>query len=246
MGIIRPGGIELTKEAIERAGIKKGSKILDIGCGEGDTAAFLTNEMGMKVTGIDQSREIIKKANEKYPDLDLKFGEADFLEFPSFEFDVVIMECVFSVAYLKTEVLHEIYCVLKKGGKLIITDMFNKNPDPEKVKKAMDEVQTALKTPKVEGSCEEHTIPPEFMLDGVFIKEELIKGAEETEFIFKLWDDKSELLASFVAEKIMEYGSMDKYFEAVVPSGETIDNFCKASEGDKNIGYFLLIMEKPE
>ena len=246
MGIIRPGGFGLTKDAVEKAGIKKGSRILDIGCGEGDTANYLTKELGMDVVGIDQSKEIIEKANRKYPDLKLQFGEADFLEFPSFEFDAVLMECVLSVAYLKTEVLHEIYCVLKKGGKLIITDLYHKNPDPDKVKKAMDEVETALKTPKVEGECGDKKIPPEFMLEGAFIKEELIKGGEQTEFITEIWEDKSDALDSFVAETIMEYGSLEKYFEKVVPPTETKDCFCQAAENSKDLGYFLLIMKKPE
>ena len=246
MGVIRPGGFDLTKDALTKAGVKKGSRILDIGCGEGDTVHFLTEEMGMDVVGIDQSRDMVKIANEKYPDLKIEFGEADFLEFSSFEFDVVLMECVLSVAYLKTEVLHEIYCVLKKGGKLIITDLYNKNPDPGAVKKAMEEVETALKTPKEEGQCAEQVIPPEFMLGGAFIKEELIKGGVETGFTEKLWEDKSDILDSFVAEKIMEYGSMDEYFEAVVPLKDTKENFCKASSDSKNLGYFMLIFQKPQ
>lgn len=246
MGVIRPGGFELTKEALEKAEVKKGSRILDIGCGEGDTVQFLVEEMGMDVVGIDQSRDMVKKANEKYPDLMIQFGEADFLEFSSFEFDVVLMECVLSVAYLKTEVLHEVYCVLKKGGKLIITDLYNKNPDPAAVKKAMMAVETALKTPKEEGQCAEQVIPPEFMLDGAFIKEELIKGGIETGFTEELWEDKSDLLGSFVAEKIMNYGSMEEYFEAVVPPKEAKENFCKASEDNKDLGYFMLILGKPQ
>lgn len=246
MGVIRPGGFDLTREAIEKAGLKKGSKILDIGCGEGDTANFLTEEMGMDVTGIDKSRDMIKEGNEKYPDLKLQFGEADYLEFPSFEFDAVLMECSFSVAYLQTEVIHEIYCVLKKGGKLIITDIYNKGADPKKVKEAMDAVNKALKTPKVEGHCEEQNIPSEFMLDGAFVKEELIRGAEETDFVNPQWEDKSDMLASFVAEKIMECGSVEKYFEENAPKDSTKDCLCKASGDNKDIGYFLLIMDKPE
>ena len=246
MGVIRPGGLELTKEAIEKAGLKRGSKILDIGCGEGDTADFLTREMGMDVVGIDPSRDMVKRANEKYPDLNIDFGEADFLEFSSFEFDGVLMECSLSVAYLQTEVLHEIYCVLKKGGKLIITDLYHKDPDPQRVEEAMNAVQTALKTPKVEGECAEQKIPAEYMLDGAFVKDELIRGAEETEMKVALWEDKSDMLASFIAQKIMDHGSLEKYFQEVTPAEGTKDCICKASEDNKDLGYFLMIAKKPE
>ena len=246
MGIIRPGGIGLTNEAIEKAGIKKGSRILEIGCGEGDTAAFLSKEWDMDVEGIDRSREMIRRADEKHPDLKLQFGEADFLEFPSLQFDAVLMECVFSLTYLKTEVFHEIYCVLKKGGKFIVTDLYNRDPDPDKVKAAMAEVAKALKTPKREGQCEERSIPPEYMLDRVFIKEELIRGADDNGFIVELWEDKSEALHSFVAEKILEYGSLCKYFEEAVPANEPMECFCAVPENSKNTGYFLLILKKPE
>ena len=54
--------------------IKKGS-ILDVGCGTG-RLAFLQN-----YTGVDFSKEMIKKAKKKYPSKKFKCGDARKLPF---------------------------------------------------------------------------------------------------------------------------------------------------------------------
>lgn len=53
------------------------SKTLDLGCGNGYYADYLSKK-GFKVTGIDISKEIINLAKESYPEnLNLKFKQAD-------------------------------------------------------------------------------------------------------------------------------------------------------------------------
>lgn len=64
------------------------AKILDIGSGAGrDTRYFF--EKGFTVTGIDFSKEMIRKAKERSPDIE--FQEMDFenIDFPDAFFDVV-------------------------------------------------------------------------------------------------------------------------------------------------------------
>jgi SAM-dependent methyltransferase len=48
--------------------------LLDMGCGTGQHANFLS-EKGMRVTGVDRSEEIVKRANENYPSLDIRCGD---------------------------------------------------------------------------------------------------------------------------------------------------------------------------
>ena len=52
------------------------------------------------------------------------------------------------------EALHEAYCVLKKGGKLVIVDEYHKDPDPKKMKAVAIEAQRQSKIPHKEGDCE--------------------------------------------------------------------------------------------
>ena len=45
MSILRPGGLELTRYALEKAGVKPGSELLDVGCGDGSAAAFARDKI---------------------------------------------------------------------------------------------------------------------------------------------------------------------------------------------------------
>jgi len=129
--IVRPGGLELTKYAVEACALAKPVKMLDIGCGCGDTAAYLKNEYGFSVTGIDNSTEAVKTAKERYPDIKFILGDGQWLEFDSLSFDCVLMECVLSLMSNPVEAIHEAYCTLKKGGYLIVHDLYLPHPSAE-------------------------------------------------------------------------------------------------------------------
>ena len=110
----RPGEFRITREAIEFCNFPKGSTILDIGCGEGDSSDFLTKHYGLEVTGVDLDPKAVKKAKAQFPDLTFKEGDGEFLDgFESRSFDGVMMECVLSQINLPIEAVHEAYCVLK-------------------------------------------------------------------------------------------------------------------------------------
>ena len=124
MAVLRPGELALTDKAIEIAGLKKGDRVLDIGCGEGDTVAHLM-ELGMEAEGIDMSLKMLNAAKEKHPGINVKMGDGEFLDdYSSYTFDAITMECVLSLINIPDEALHEAWCVLKKGGKLIISDLY--------------------------------------------------------------------------------------------------------------------------
>jgi ubiquinone/menaquinone biosynthesis C-methylase UbiE len=123
MSVWNIGEGNIIKDAWAKAGIKSGARVLDAGCGEGATCALLAELLGAVPTGIDISDEMISRAKEAHPDLDFRKGEADFMEFESLSFDVVIMECVLSAIKMQEEALHEAYCVLRLGGTIIITDL---------------------------------------------------------------------------------------------------------------------------
>ena len=64
MGLLRPGGLELTEYALKKAGAKAGDKLLDIGCGDGTAAAFIQEKLGIEVIGIDIDKEAVEKAKK--------------------------------------------------------------------------------------------------------------------------------------------------------------------------------------
>lgn len=175
MTLFRPGEFDITDRALELAGLKEGSKFLDIGCGEGDTVAHLTEDCGMHAEGIDMNLRMINNAKEKHPGIDVKFGDGEFLDtYSSFTFDGVFMECVLSLINIPDEALHEVYCVLKKGGKLLLSDVYYKDPDPKKMKAVKIEAERLSKIPHKDGDCEENPVRfVDFRFNGAFYAEPL-------------------------------------------------------------------------
>lgn len=233
MSLVRPGKFDITDRAMELCGLKKGAEVLDVGCGDGTAAEYLQDKYGYKVTGIDLNLARINEGKTRNSQLDLRMGDGEFLDdFTSFSFDCVMMECSLSLINLPDEALHEAYCVLKKGGKLFISDLYMKNPDPNQVKAIKIEADRQAKIPHKEGDCDEGKMRfVDFRFEGAFIKEPLIRYLEEVGYEVKAFEDRSDDLATYVAEKILEEGSLD--------------SCVTCAKGKKGIGYFMLVAEKP-
>lgn len=239
MTIARPGEFAITDRALEIANYKMGSRILDIGCGEGDTVNHL-NKLGLKAEGIEMNLSKISTAKEKYPGIDVKFGDGSFLdEYMSFTFDGITMECSLSMINQPDEALHEAYCVMKKGGRLIITDVYEIDPDPKQVKAVGIEAARRAKIPHVEGECDEGTVMRyvDFRFEGAFYREPLIRMIEnEIGMKVLAFEDRTPDLENYVAQTLMDDGSL-----------EGLCTNLKTEVGGKKrkIGYFLLVAQKP-
>ena len=225
MAVARPGGFEVTDKALEKANYKMGSRILDIGCGEGDTVNYLNN-MGLKAEGIDINLVKIETAKTQFPGIDVKFGDGGILEdYMSYTFDGILMECSLSVMPQPDETLHEVYCVLKRGGRLIITDYYEIDPDPQQVKAVAIEAARQARIPHSEGDCESGTVShfTNFCFEGAFYREPLIRMLEE------------------------ELGMRVMVFEDRTNDMDGIYTNVRTEVGGKSrkIGYFLLVAQKP-
>ncbi len=225
MTIARPGGFAVTDRALEIADYKMGSRILDVGCGEGDTVNYL-NKMGLEAEGIDINLAKIDTAKTEFPGIKVKFGDGGFLDdYMSYTFDGITMECSLSLMPQPDEALHEAYCVLKKGGRLIITDYYEIDPDPQQVKAVAIEAARQARMPHQEGDCDEGTVShfTDFCFEGAFYKEPLIRMIE---------DELGMRVLAFEDAKTEE----DGFFTDV-----------KTEVGGKKrqIGYFILVAQKP-
>lgn len=234
MSLVRPGKFHITDKAMEICDLPKGAAVLDVGCGDGTVAEYLQDKHGYKVTGIDLNLAKISEGKERNSKLDLRMGDGEFLDdFTSFSFDCVMMECTLSLINLPDEALHEAYCVLKKGGKLFISDLYLKNPDPKQVKAVKIEADRQAKIPHKEGDCEEGKQRfVDFRLDGAFLKDPLIAYLKEVGYQVIEFEDRSNDLDTYVAETILQEGSLD--------------SCVTCAKGQKGVGYFMLVAEKPE
>jgi len=61
---------------LDQKNIKAGTKIFDLGCGNGSVGAWLQQAKGLDVTGVDPSVEGVNEAQKAYPDLNINIGSA--------------------------------------------------------------------------------------------------------------------------------------------------------------------------
>ncbi len=96
-------------------------KILDIGCGTGQTLSFLkTIFPKAKLFGLDQSRTAVRFAQNRGHHL-VKEGDALHLPFPKETFDIVLLLDVIEHIQDDRQALTEAKRVLKKRGVILIT-----------------------------------------------------------------------------------------------------------------------------
>lgn len=241
MALLRPGEFAITDRGIEMAALSKGSKVLDIGCGEGDTIIHLQEDLGMTAEGIDINLARISEAKEKHPGIDVKFGDGEFLDgYMSYTFDGILMECSLSLINMPDEALHEAYCVMKKGGKLIISDLYEIDPDPEQMRAVRMEANRVAKIPHQEGDCDERGMKfVDFRFGGAFYREPLIRQLESIGFHVLGFEDRTEDLNNYVAQAVMD-GEEGQGLEGLCPNLE-----LETGGRKRKIGYFVLAAAKP-
>ncbi|MFJ7920930.1 class I SAM-dependent methyltransferase [Lysinibacillus fusiformis] len=122
VGGAHPGGINLSQEIMKNERILPASHILDVGCGTGQTAAFLASHYAAHVTGIDINPIMIEKARHRMKKAHLSVhiiqGSIEETSLPNEAFDFVLAESVLAFVN-KQRALQEIFRLLKKGGRLI-------------------------------------------------------------------------------------------------------------------------------
>ena len=117
IGGAHPGGFSLTQSILENENIQPYESVLDIGCGTGQTAAFLAQRFQCQVTAVDNHPIMIKKARERFESNDSTIlvieGDAQNLNLMDNSFDLIIAESVISFTTI-SKTLNELIQSLKK------------------------------------------------------------------------------------------------------------------------------------
>ncbi|MEQ1525710.1 MAG: class I SAM-dependent methyltransferase [Gallionella sp.] len=91
------------------------ASVLEVGCAGGDFSRLLA-ERSMKVSGIDRSAQMLKKAKQTPSSVQFKQADATQLPFPNQHFDVVLAASLINIVDSPRAVLNEMKRVCREGG----------------------------------------------------------------------------------------------------------------------------------
>lgn len=152
------------KKMCDDLGIKKGDKVLDIGCGRGRVAQHVATYTGANVLGInidpDQLESAKKFAAGRGLSHQCEFKMADLNEHPfpfaDNSFDAIYQIQVFSLSKNLEKLFKELYRILKPGAKLACLDWVRlqkynaNNPHHANLMKRIKPLIGAIGTPSAE------------------------------------------------------------------------------------------------
>src|SRR5438477_10537491 len=118
---------------VERLGITKGMKVLDLGCGDG-TTALPEAKLGADVLGIDIAGNLVEAGNRRAAEqglTNLKFHEGDasnLEQLPDKSFDLVVSIFGAMFAPKPFEVAKEMVRVTRPGGRIVMGNWIPNDP----------------------------------------------------------------------------------------------------------------------
>ena len=118
---------------VEKLGITKGLKVLDLGCGDGTTAVPAA-KLGADVLGVDIARNLVEAGNRRAAErglTNLKFQEADATNLEQVRdksFDLVVSIFGAMFAPKPFDVANEMVRVTRPGGRIVMGNWIPNDP----------------------------------------------------------------------------------------------------------------------
>ena len=110
------------EDLLARLDLKPGDRLLDLGCGAGVIAEYISDQTGAKVTGLDYAAPAIavakKRTADKRSTLTFLQGDMNALDLPEQSFDAAIsLDTLYWVADL-ADTLSQVVRTIKPGGQI--------------------------------------------------------------------------------------------------------------------------------
>ncbi|MER7763284.1 methyltransferase domain-containing protein [Streptomyces sp. NPDC097619] len=209
----------ITRKVTDLLGLRPGERLLDAGCGSGETSLFLARRHGVRVTGVTVSDYELTSARRRArtsgleQQAEFRYGDYMALPFPDGSFDAVLALESLQNAPRLPQVMRELFRVLRPGGRIVFSDfsLENLGTEPERVETFMN----TLKLPQLPTLPEwlEHTRAAGFEVEEytqcgprVFgMKGKYLKAAMER---------REEVAGKFGEEDVTEFSRLHRGFFA--------------------------------
>jgi SAM-dependent methyltransferase len=132
-----PGGIAYTEKLAMEVGVRKGTRLLDVASGSGETALYLAMRFKAEVVGFDLSEKMVTHATERAKTLGLDHlasfnkGDVHKMPFDQGSFDAAISECSLCLFRDKVQVIRNMAQAVKSGKKVAVSDVITKGDIPK-------------------------------------------------------------------------------------------------------------------
>lgn len=185
------------------AALKDGETVLDLGSGGGFDCFLAGGKVGEngKVIGVDMTPDMIELARNNviksgYTNVEFRLGEIEHLPVENESVDVIISNCVINLSPDKEQVFKEAFRVLKRGGRLSISDVVATAVLPDHITKDLSMYSGCI-------AGAEHVDNIELMLHNAGFKDIKMTPKDNSREIIKDWiPDKNieDFIASFIIE----------------------------------------------
>lgn len=216
---IRPGGMALTRRALDFCRLPEGARVLDVGCGSGATPAYLRSEKKMRSFGLDLSWKLLSEEDDPSMRSIKVQGRAEILPLKDRCVSALFCECALSLLPDPPAALAEWRRVLVPEGYLIISDLY------ARARKREDR---------------RSSLPLRCCLDGAVPRDILINRITAAGFEPLLFEDHTDLLNQLAARMVWRYGSLAAFWQVV--GGAACRGVTETITGRP--GYYLMVARK--